>query len=89
MNEYRIESENHCIQGALLSEMRTANPVFFALVIAQAQDVSVLGDCVQIMFSPNHAALKDLCYEKKVWIERMLYGLTGRHFWVDAWSRGE
>jgi len=79
MSEYRSQHENDELTQALLCEVRSVSPVFYALVFAQAQRIQVLGDEVVLSFGPGQSVLSEPLLGKKAWVERMLYQVTGRN----------
>jgi hypothetical protein len=66
------------LKGALLSNIRESNKVFFSMVIAQAQSVDVVGDRIEFAFAPVHKSLRSQFDSKKGWLENMAQQIAGR-----------
>ena len=82
MAELRTSTQNHEIKTALLESIRESHQVFFGLVLAQAHRVSIIGDDLAITFTRDHIALAAQCRAKSVWLEHVIYNLSGRKMTV-------
>jgi hypothetical protein len=70
------------LKDALLSEIRTAKPAFYNMVVAQAQKIEVAGDRVIFTFSASQRALRDRLETDRAWLETMAQRLAGRRITV-------
>jgi DNA polymerase-3 subunit gamma/tau len=65
-------------KDGLLVQIKSAKPVFFNMVVAQAQEIEVTGDCVTFTFSPNQRALRDTFEQNRAWLESIAQQVAGR-----------
>ena len=72
------------LKSSLLSSIREQNKVFFGMVIAQAQNVTVEGDTVVFTFAPVHKTLRAQLEGKRGWIEHLAQAIAGRRIAVAA-----
>jgi DNA polymerase-3 subunit gamma/tau len=71
------------VRGALLGAIREQNKVFYGMVVAQAQKVSVAGEVVTFTFAPVHKALRAQLETKRAWIQELARAVTGRRMAVE------
>jgi DNA polymerase-3 subunit gamma/tau len=62
----------------LLAQIKSGKPVFYNMVVAQAQKIEVAGDRVTFTFSPNQRALRDTFEQNRAWLESIAQQLAGR-----------
>jgi DNA polymerase-3 subunit gamma/tau len=65
-------------KDALLAEIRKNKPVFYNMVVAQAQKIEVAADRVTFTFSANQRALKDQFEQLRGWLESIAQQASGR-----------
>jgi hypothetical protein len=62
----------------LLASIREQNRVFFGMVVAQAQSVTVERDTVVFTFAPVHKTLRAQLEGKRGWLEHLAQAIAGR-----------
>ena len=67
---------------ALLAEVKKAKPVFYNMVVAQAQKVEASGDRVTFTFSPIQRALAGTLDQHRMWLEGLAQQVAGRRISV-------
>ena len=72
------------LKSSLLSSVREQNKVFFGMVVAQAQSVTVERDTVVFTFAPVHKALRAQLEGKRSWLEHLAQAVAGRKISVVA-----
>ena len=65
-------------KDALLAQIKGGKPVFYNMVVAQAQTIEVAGDRVTFTFSPNQRALRDTFEQNRAWLESIAQQVAGR-----------
>jgi DNA polymerase-3 subunit gamma/tau len=65
-------------KDALLAQIKAGKPVFYNMVVAQAQTIDVAGDRVTFTFSPNQRALRDTFEQHRAWLESIGQQVAGR-----------
>jgi hypothetical protein len=71
-------------KDALLAEIRKGKPVFYNMVVAQAQKVEIAADRVTFTFSSNQRALRDQFEQNRGWLESTAQQASGRKITVSA-----
>jgi DNA polymerase-3 subunit gamma/tau len=71
-------------KDALLAEIRKGKPVFYNMVVAQAQKVEIAADRVTFTFSSNQRALRDQFEQNRAWLESTAQQASGRKITVSA-----
>jgi DNA polymerase III subunit gamma/tau len=71
-------------KDALLAEIRRQKKFFYGTVIAQAQRIDVEGDRVNIVFSPQHRAMRAQLEQTRPLLETIATQLAGRRMTVAA-----
>jgi DNA polymerase-3 subunit gamma/tau len=71
-------------KDAFLAEIRKGKPVFYNMVVAQAQKIEVAGDRVIFTFSSNQRALRDQFEQNRAWLELNAQQASGRKMAVSA-----
>jgi len=72
------------IKDAFLAEIRKGKPVFYNMVVAQAQKIEIAGDRVTFTFSANQRALRDQFEQNRTWLETTAAQAGGRKIAVSA-----
>jgi DNA polymerase-3 subunit gamma/tau len=65
-------------KDALLAQIKSGKPVFYNMVVAQAQKIEIAGDRVTFTFSPNQRALSDTFEQHRAWLESIAQQIAGR-----------
>jgi hypothetical protein len=65
-------------KDALLAQIKSGKPVFYNMVVAQAQKIEVAADRVTFTFSPNQRALRDTFEQNRGWLESVAQQVAGR-----------
>ena len=71
-------------KDAFLAEVRRQKKFFYGTVIAQAQRIDVEGDRVNVVFSPQHRALRSTLEQTRPLLETIATQLAGRRMTVAA-----
>ncbi len=71
-------------KDAFLAEIRRQKKFFYGTVIAQAQRIDVEGDRVNIVFSPQHRAMRAQLEQTRPLLETVATQLAGRRMTVAA-----
>jgi DNA polymerase III subunit gamma/tau len=71
-------------KDAFLAEIRRQKKFFYGTVIAQAQRIDVEGDRVNIVFSPQHRAMRAQLEQSRPMLETIATQLAGRRMTVAA-----
>jgi hypothetical protein len=72
------------VKDAFLAEIRKGKPVFYNMVVAQAQKIEIAGDRVTFTFSANQRALRDQFEQNRTWLETTAAQAGGRKIAVSA-----
>jgi DNA polymerase III subunit gamma/tau len=65
-------------KDALLSHIKSGKPVFYNMIVAQAQKIEAAADRVTFTFSPNQRALRDTFEQNRAWLESIAQQVAGR-----------
>jgi DNA polymerase III subunit gamma/tau len=65
-------------KDALLAQIKSGKPVFYNMVVAQAQKIEVAADRVTFTFSPNQRALRDTFEQNRAWLESVAQQVAGK-----------
>jgi len=65
-------------KDALLAQIKNGKPVFYNMVVAQAQKIELAGDRLTFTFSPNQRALRDTFEQNRGWLESIAQQVAGR-----------
>jgi DNA polymerase-3 subunit gamma/tau len=65
-------------KDALLAQIKSGKPVFYNMVVAQAQRIEVAADQVTFTFAPNQRALRDTFEQHRGWLETVAQQVAGR-----------
>ena len=65
-------------KDALLAQIKSGKPVFYNMVVAQAQKIEVAPDRVTFTFTPNQRALRDTFEQHRGWLESIAQQVAGR-----------
>jgi DNA polymerase-3 subunit gamma/tau len=65
-------------KDALLAQIKSGKPVFYNMVVAQAQKIEVAPDRVTFTFAPNQRALRDTFEQNRGWLESIAQQVAGR-----------
>ena len=65
-------------KDALLAQIKSSKPVFYNMVVAQAQKIETAADRVTFTFSPNQRALRDTFEQNRAWLESIAQQAAGR-----------
>ena len=71
-------------KDAFLADIRKGKPVFYNMVVAQAQKIEIAGDRVTFTFSANQRALRDQFEQNRTWLESTAQQAGGRKIAVAA-----
>jgi len=71
-------SDPAVFKDALLAQIKSGKPVFYNMVVAQAQKIEVAADRVTFTFSPNQRALRDTFEQNRSWLESIAQQVAGR-----------
>jgi hypothetical protein len=71
-------------KDAFLAEIRKGKPVFYNMVVAQAQKIEIAGDRVAFTFSASQRALRDQFEQNRAWLESTAQQAGGRKIAVSA-----
>jgi len=71
-------SDPAAFKDALLAQIKSGKPVFYNMVVAQAQKIEVAADRVTFTFSPNQRALRDTFEQNRGWLESIAQQVAGR-----------
>ena len=71
-------SDPAVFKDALLAQIKSGKPVFYNMVVAQAQKIEVAADRVTFTFSPNQRALRDTFEQNRGWLESIAQQVAGR-----------
>ena len=71
-------------KDAFLAEVRRQKKFFYGTVIAQAQRIDVEGDRVNVVFSPQHRAMRAQLEQTRPLLETIATQLAGRRMTVTA-----
>jgi DNA polymerase-3 subunit gamma/tau len=71
-------------KDAFLAEIRKGKPVFYNMVVAQAQKIEIAGDRVTFTFSASQRALRDQFEQNRTWLESTAQQAGGRKIAVSA-----
>ena len=71
-------SDPAAFKDALLAQIKSGKPVFYNMVVAQAQKIEVVADRVTFTFSPNQRALRDTFEQNRGWLESIAQQVAGR-----------
>jgi len=71
-------SDPAAFKDALLAQIKSGKPVFYNMVVAQAQKIEVAADRVTFTFSPNQRALRDTFEQNRSWLESIAQQVAGR-----------
>jgi DNA polymerase-3 subunit gamma/tau len=71
-------------KDAFLAEIRKGKPVFYNMVVAQAQKIEIAGDRVTFTFSASQRALRDQFDQNRTWLESTAQQAGGRKIVVSA-----
>jgi hypothetical protein len=71
-------------KDAFLAEIRRQKKFFYGTVIAQAQRIDVDGDRVNVVFSPQHRAMRAQLEQTRPLLETIATQLAGRRMTVVA-----
>jgi hypothetical protein len=69
-------------KAALLAAIREQNRMFYGMVVAQAQKVSIEDDTIVFTFAAVHRHLRTQLEGKRAWIEQLAEAAAGRHLSV-------
>jgi hypothetical protein len=65
-------------KDALLAQIKSGKPVFYNMVVAQAQKIEIAADRVTFTFSQNQRALRDTFEQHRGWLESIAQQVAGR-----------
>jgi DNA polymerase-3 subunit gamma/tau len=65
-------------KDALLAQIKNGKPVFYNMVVAQAQTIEAAADRVTFTFSPNQRALSTTFEQNRAWLESIAQQVAGR-----------
>jgi DNA polymerase-3 subunit gamma/tau len=65
-------------KDALLTEIRKTKMAFYGTVVAQAQNIEVVGDRMVFTFTPGQRALRDMFEQNRAWLETVALSIAGR-----------
>jgi hypothetical protein len=65
-------------KDALLAQIKSGKPVFYNMVVAQAQKIETAADRVTFTFSPNQRALTATFEQHRSWLESIAQQVAGR-----------
>jgi DNA polymerase-3 subunit gamma/tau len=66
------------LKDALLSEIKSAKPVFYNVVVAAAYRIDVTPGAVSVIFQPNQKVAKQQCEEQRAWLQALAEKVMGR-----------
>jgi DNA polymerase-3 subunit gamma/tau len=72
------------VKDAFLAEIKKSKPVFYNMVVAQAQTIELAGDRIAFTFAPMQRALRDQFEQNRGWLETAAQQLAGRRMAVSA-----
>ncbi len=61
-----------------LSEIKSAKPVFYNVVVAAAYRIDVTPGAVSVVFQPNQKVARQQCDEQKAWLQGLAEKVMGR-----------
>jgi DNA polymerase III subunit gamma/tau len=65
-------------KDALLAQIKNGKPVFYNMVVAQAQTIEAAADRVTFTFSPHQRALSTTFEQNRAWLESIAQQVAGR-----------
>ncbi|MEZ5283902.1 MAG: DNA polymerase III subunit gamma/tau [Vicinamibacterales bacterium] len=70
-------------RDAFLAEIKSAKPIFYNLVVAQAFSIDADQSGVTFRFQPNQKVPKGQCEEQRAWVQSIVEGLTGARLPIE------
>jgi len=71
-------------RDALLAEIKSAKPIFYNLVVAQAFRIDATADGVTFTFQPNQKVPRQQAEDNRAWVQDLVERLTGRRLAVTV-----
>ena len=66
------------VKDALLTEIKSAKPVFYNVVVAAAYRIDVTPGAVSVVFQPNQKVARQQCEEQRAWLQGAAEKVMGR-----------
>jgi DNA polymerase III subunit gamma/tau len=66
------------LKDSLLSEIKSAKPVFYNVVVAAAYRIDVTPGAVAVVFQPNQKVARQQCEEQRAWLQGIAEKVMGR-----------